>query len=206
MSQIAKCSVILAVMIAAPVYAYERHLSSDSIRTAYFLGAEKNKPTADFLSLYSHGLPMPKTGPHVASIGLETPYVQVVERSEAANYSAQDAEQEFFRKPAAIRVQIQIDLTATYIAFPGASFGSPNPIPDDFWRAFKFQLLQNGAAIPAESRQAQPIYFGEDSTLSGAIVELKYDARQVLSMGVVVRVLTPDGQDIQTGFDLTRLR
>jgi hypothetical protein len=65
---------ILLIAMALPLGAYERHLSSDSIRVAYFLGSASDSRTASFLSPYSRNLPLPKTGPHVANISLETPY------------------------------------------------------------------------------------------------------------------------------------
>ena len=109
-----------------------------------------------------------------------------------------------------VRARIEIDLTPTYVAFPGAGIGSPVAITDDFWRAFKFRLIQNGTEIPAQSRHAEPFYFGSgidgSASVSGAMIELQYAAGKVASDKTVVKVFTPDGQSVETQFDLATLR
>lgn len=206
----ALCISILLVAMALPTGAYERHLASNAIRDAYFLGSAKDNRTSSFLSAYTHSLPRPKSGPHVSTISIETPYAQVIRRSGRLNYSAQDATQDFFGKVPLVRIRIEINLTPTYVVFPGASIGSPVAITDDFWRAFKFQLIQNGAEVPAQSRHAEPLYFGSSidgsASVSGTMIELQYAAGKVASEKTVVKVLTPDGQDVETKFDLAALR
>ena len=67
MARNALCISILLVAMALPLAAYERHLSSNSIRDAYFLGSAKDNRTASSLSAYTHSLPRPKSGAHVST-------------------------------------------------------------------------------------------------------------------------------------------
>jgi hypothetical protein len=72
--------VLLAVAIVLPAFAYEYPLSSTSLRDAYMLGNRKDEHTVEFLAQYQRELPMPETGPHVATISVKTPYAKVVGR------------------------------------------------------------------------------------------------------------------------------
>jgi hypothetical protein len=204
-------SLIFVMMIAVPLFAYEYPLSDTSIREAYFLGAARSGKTANCLAEYSHAVPMPKSGPHVASVTVETPYAQVVEYSSTAiNLSAVDAEQQFLNKPALVRVRVQIDLTATYAPIVSSDANGARLRSPDFWRDFRIKLLQGKKEIPAQSVEGSPIYVANDveggSSLSGAIVKLEYSAHKIASDSTTIEVLTPDGQDVQTEFDLMKLR
>jgi hypothetical protein len=198
-------SVLLVVAIGLPVFAYEYPLSSTSIRDAYILGNRKDEHTAEFFAQYTHHFPIAKTGLYVDEIGLDTPFSQVVERSgSAANYHAQEAEEEFIDKPMIFRVHVQI--FGTPVFSPNAAF---TYVPD-YWRDFKIQFMQD-KEIPSKSVHASLLYppteIGDGITLPiGVRVEFEYDAAQIDDAPATVRVTTPDGQEIESTFDLDRLR
>ena len=204
--------VAFVAMFAAPLFAYEYPLSDTAIRKAYFLGAARNRDTQEFLAQYTHVLPMPKSGPHVAEITLDTPYARIVQYSTTArNFSAVDAVAKFLNAPAMVRVRVRIDLTASYTSIISSDAKGAHLRPDDFWRDFKVKFMQDGTEFPAQRVKGEPIYFGSSpdgggSTLSGAIVWLDYPARHVASNTATVEVLTPDGQHVRSDFDLRRLR
>jgi len=198
-------SVLLIVAIALPGFAYEYPLSSTSIRDAYILGNRKDEHTAQFFAQYTHHFPIAKTGPYVDEIGLDTPFSQVVERSgTAANYHAQEAEEEFLDKPMIFRVHVQI--------FEAPVF-SPNSVfayVPDYWKDFKIQFMQD-KEIPSKSVHASLLYpptdIGDGITLPiGVRVEFDYDAAQIDDAPATVKVTTPDGQEIESTFNLDRLR
>jgi len=198
-------SVLLVVAIGLPVFAYEYPLSSTSIRDAYILGNRKDEHTAEFFAQYTHHFPIAKTGLYVDEIGLDTPFSQVVERSgSAANYHAQEAEEEFIDKPMIFRVHEQI--FGTPVFSPNAAF---TYVPD-YWKDFKIQFMQD-KEIPSKSVHASLLYppteIGDGITLPiGVRVEFEYDAAQIDDAPATVRVTTPDGQEIESTFDLDRLR
>jgi hypothetical protein len=198
-------SVLLVVAIGLPVFAYEYPLSSTSIRDAYILGNRKDEHTAEFFAQYTHHFPIAKTGLYVDEIGLDTPFSQVVERSgSAANYHAQEAEEEFIDKPMIFRVHVQI--FGTPVFSPNAAF---TYVPD-YWKDFKIQFMQD-KEIPSKSVHASLLYppteIGDGITLPiGVRVEFEYDAAQIDDAPATVRVTTLDGQEIESTFDLDRLR
>jgi len=205
---------LLAIALAGlqPALAFEYPLSSDTIREAYFLGKSSAEKRAAFLAKYRRDLPAPATGPDISVVEIQTPFSVVVTRASSAisNYFAPDAEEEFLGKPGVFRVHVEIDLTASYGWQIVGKDGGIRSRPDDFWRDFKIQLTQKGEEIPSQRVDGQPIYdSGEDegTWLAGATVEIEYDPAKIDSATpATVDVFTPDGQDVQTTFDLAELR
>src|SRR5580658_2262942 len=207
-------AVTLGTAITALAFAYP--LSSTAIREAYFLGNRNDEQTADYLSKYAHRFPMPpissisKTGPYVEEIGLETPFTQVVRHSQAAwNYHAPSAVEEFQGKPLPLRVHVDIVLTPSYSPIPDTTGTNLYQWVPDFWNDFKVKFIQDGKEIPARNTRGGPLYAYADfgtPYVTGAGIELEYDPEKIESDPVDIDVLTPDGQKIETTFDLARLR
>ena len=199
-------TILLAGAVALPSLAFDYPMSSSSIRDAYMLGKRKDFRTAEFLAPYTHYLPMPETGPHVATISVETPYAQVVELGQdALNPDVQRAEQEFADKPFPFIVRVGIDMTDTYPGPPPWNPRAPGlPIPD-FQRDFDIQVTQS-KKIPAKSTQVYLLYSDAVANIyqiSGAILELQYDADKIDSYDdVTIKVHTPDDQNLESTFDL----
>lgn len=207
MNQVARSglSILLAALaIAQPGLAYQYPLSSEAIREAYFLGKASSEKKAEFFAKYTHHLPVPKAGPHVAWISVETPFACVVDRVARGplDYHAQDAEQDFLGKPGCFHVRLEIDFTPTY----------PDPkaataVPSDFWRDLKVHLMQR-TKIPPRSVRGQPIYNTEALLgFTGATMRLDYDVKRIdPAAPATIEVDTPDGEHVQTTFDLAKLR
>lgn len=202
--------IAISFAIVQPALALQYPLTSTSIREAYFLGKENGDSLTRFLLPYSHAFPMPKTGPHVAVISLATPFIQILEHSAGtANYSAPAAVEEFSGKSFPLLVRVQIDLTATFLAPTNSKVQTTTqPIPD-FYNDFDIQLIQS-KKIPAKSKSVSLIYSDASANiygLGGAIVELAYDPEKIdPGSDATVIVNTPDGQHIETTFNLAALR
>lgn len=201
---------LLALAITLPTLAYEYPLSDSAIRDAYFLGKSSSDKMSVLFEKYTQRPSIPKKGPHVASVILETPYVGVVEHSrEMLNYSAPAAEKDFLGKPTVFRLRVQIDLTDSYGWQIPSPTGTIRLRPSDFWKDFAVRLVQKDE-IPSKSLRGTPIYsFGGDgfsSVLTGATIELTYDAEKVKSEDIKVEVLTPGGEQVEVTFDLAALR
>jgi len=202
---------LAALLAALPVRAFDYPLSSEAIREAYFLGKADPQKRVEFLAPYTQTPPMPETGPHVASISFETPFVVIVERmAKAPNATTGDAEQEFLGKPGMLRMRVEIDLTTSYSWILSASSSGTRLRSGDFWKDFTIRLTQDGKEIAARSVHGVPLYtFASSDTssqLRGAAVTLTYNAARISSEPADVHVLTPDGQDVTATFDLGRLR
>jgi hypothetical protein len=200
-----------AIVMALPALAYQYPLSSTEIRSAYMLGNRKDSVTTDFLAKYKRDLPMPDSGPHVATVSVETPYTQVVALGESAlNPDVQGAEQELAEKQFPFILRVGVDLTDTY---PGPPPWDPTaaglPVPD-FERDFDIQLVQNNKLIQSKSTQVYLLYSDAVANIyqiSGAIIELRFAADTIDPYDeVTVKVHTPDDQNVETTFDLGHLK
>jgi hypothetical protein len=205
---------LLAITLIAlqPALAYYDPLSSEAIREAYFLGKRNDEQTAAFFTKYVHALPAPKSGPYVSSIGIDTLYAAIVRYVQRApiSYHAEEAEQEFLGKSETFTVFVEIDFTASY-PDPAqfSTYVNGAVLVPDFWKDFKIQLTQD-RKVEAQSVRGGPIYSDypiDQYGLVGAEVELEYDPAKIdPSTPATVDVVTPDGQDVQTTFDLAELR
>lgn len=199
-------------IVTIPLFAYENPLSDTAIRDAYFLGEANNHDTPEFLAQYTHALPMPKAGPHIAAITLDTPCTHIVRYSSTArNFSAVDAAAKSLNAPAMLRVRVRIDLTASYTPIISSDAKGTRLRAGGFWKDFKTKLMQAGTEFEAQQVRGEPIYIGTSpdgggNTLSGVIMFLEYPANHVASDITSVEVLTPDGQMVRSEFDLKKLR
>ncbi|MFY9805430.1 MAG: hypothetical protein WA211_11965 [Candidatus Acidiferrales bacterium] len=200
-----------ALLMALPALAYLCPLSTTDIRSAYLLGNRNDFVTTDFLAPYTHELPMPDSGPHIAKISVETPYSQVVALGAIAlNPDVQLAEQDFAARKFPFILRVGVDLTDTYPGPPPWDPTAPGlPLPD-FERDFEIQLVQHGKVIACESTQVYLLTSDAVANIyqiSGAIIELRFDADKIDPYDeATVRVHTPDGQDVETTFDLGALK
>lgn len=199
--------------IAVQALALSYPLSSTAIRDAYFMGNRNDEQTAEFLSQYIRWFPAPKSGPYIREIGIDTPFSEVVKRTQGRpNFYAPDAVQEFQKQRAvalALRVHVDIFLTPSYSPVPPVSAPEYDQWVPDFWNDFKVTLVQDGVEIPAKCVRGGPIYsYGYDliPLITGARIELTYNPEKIDAEPAQVVVLTPDGQTIETSFNLAKLR
>lgn len=199
---------ILLIGLLAPQFsaAFEHPLRSYSIWEAYLHGARNNEGPA-FLARYAKQLPLPNSGAHVAAVEIRTPYEQVVLRAlqRAVDYSPQQAERDYRAQPDVIVVRVLINLTPTYPYLVNTSQGrhSVQLRPVDFWRDFSIRLIQIKAVTPKKIA-GTPVF--SRSGLTGAEVELDFDAAEVISAPARIEVLMPDGHRVDAEFNLEKLR
>jgi hypothetical protein len=210
-----KTSVLAAMLVAIAgiairALAVSYPLSTTAIRDAYFIGNRNDEQTAEFLSHYVRWFPELKSGPYIRDIGIDTPFSEIVKRTQGRpNLYAPDAVEEFHNKKAPLRIYVDIFLTPTYSPIPQASAPEYYQWVPDFWNDFKVRLVQGETEIPAEYARGGPIYsygHGQIPLVTGARIELTYNPEKVDSEPTQVIVLTPEGQNIQADFDLAHLR
>jgi hypothetical protein len=204
----------LAALLGATLAAgaYERELNPRSLRDAWFLGKDTTFRSQDFYKDYIQTFPVPETGVHVERIEIVTPFKEMADRARTApdGYNPVQAEADYKKEAPPLQVKVRLMLTPD---FPGHTpYDRPihlGPIylrAPDFWREFEFHLEQAGKIEPVAVR-GEPFYSGgEYSLLAGADVYLAYDPANVASRPARVVVKTPDGQEVQAEFDLSKLR
>jgi hypothetical protein len=216
---------ILALVFPAEGFALLVPLTDTAVREAYFLGQRTDQKSADFLNQYRRTLPLPRQGPYVSEIRLLTPYAQVVATSNrhSVGYSAQQAAADYRGRGDITLVQIRIELTATFTyadaqhtAQDLAAELNRHLDPEDFWRAFRFAVLQTadsgaGRTFEPFSVQAEPIYARSNTVAGGGqyigtVISLQYDAANFDSIPARVEVFGPARTNSFIDFDLAALR
>ena len=202
---------LLISIVACTALAYDYPFSSEAIRDAYFLARENADRHAEFLQPYQHNLPMPASGAYVDLVRIQTPFTFLVDEIAAksldfTSYHAQEAEQEFVGKKEPFRVHVEIQFTPTY----------PKPTDTaetlgEFWNDFRVHLKQKNEAQPLKTvgRPFLTVPDGGLATVSGytgAEIDVDYDPKK-LDPGspAIIEVDTPDGQEVETTFDLANL-
>lgn len=202
-----------AGILAAPAFAYDRELSAEAVREAYFLGQRSDESAAVFLNRYVRRLTWPDRGPYISTVSLFTPYAWIAVQSsrKTVGYSAQQAEKDYRAHSDVIHVRVRIEFTPTYNAIDDTKSKDKKRAGEglrirsqDFWRDFRFELSQDAGPVSPLDVQGEPVY-GEGG-LRGAEVWLTYDARKVASEETAVRVTMPGGQQVTAEFDLSALR
>jgi hypothetical protein len=212
------CLLAAALLLPAPSFSMDTPLSEEAVRDAYFLGQHHDQSFSLFLAKYTKLLPMPKTGPDIASISFLTPFALLAQDSNqrTMNYSAQQAEQDHRNQDEVVQIVIQIHLTETYRALiptpTGSRSGSPIGFakrPDDFWKDFEVQVVDKDRTLVPLSSSGDSFYSCDNDggcILSGATVRFEFSAKAFKSDSPTVQVTPPEGDPVSVDFDLSRLR
>ena len=212
------CSLAALLVIPVPSSAFETPLSDTAVREAYFLGQRHDETMARLLEKYSKHLPVPKSGPYIASVTFFTPFAQLVMSSSehSSGYSAQQAEIDHRSQAESVRIVIDIlftDSYGPYIVRPtGSRPGSPTgfvPRPYDFWKDFQVQLFDGDKPIRPFTSSGQPTLSCSDEggcMLVGATIEFEFLAESLPADSVTVQVDPPEGDQVMVDFDLASVR
>jgi hypothetical protein len=196
-------------LIAPTALAFHKHLTSEQVREAYFIGRDQNHREA-FFAAYTHGPQQPNTGPNVQSIEFRTPYEQIALRALDAGdaYFLPDAEQNYVVDPVhEVIVRVLIYENPTY-TFPSAQEDSPEVLA----RLFKYRVSRDGRIlevdhVTAENTISMGAGSGGSGSFAGVDVRLHLDVSQFKSSDpVTIEVTTSGGQTYSTTFDVARLQ
>lgn len=188
----------LLVITSLPANGYEEHLTSESIREAFFLGQRRDEVTARFLASYRHDFALPKQGPHISRVQILTPYAQIVLGSEdgAIQGTVMDAEQEYQARPSFFLVLVRVFATPTY---------SSESQWKEFWQRLSIRVVQGKPLKPNRINYISRRFPGNRGP-GGTDVELRFDAAQIEPAPMIIEVSSPDGQHVEAKFDLGQLK
>jgi hypothetical protein len=211
-------SFLVALCVALPATPFQTPLSEESVRDAYFLGQRNDGTYPSILSKYIKNPAPPKSGPYISSITLKTPFVQLMEYSDAyiGNYSAQKALLDHHGKEEFVLVFVEIQLTDSYgrlIPPPpnwlARSPGAWVPRPSDFWRDFQVHTYNGEQPLSPYDFHGHATYGCArrgPCILTGATLELDFRAESFTSDSAVIQVIPPEGAPVSVDFELTHLR
>jgi hypothetical protein len=208
---------ISALLLCQPLLAIQTPLSDTAVREAYFLGQRRDQSVSDFFAKYAKVLPVPRYGPNISTIRFLTPYAQVVALSgnKSAGYSAQQAERDHHADAETVIVSVDIYLTDSYGPFLAAPTdsrsGSParlTPRSSDFWTDFDVSVSSDSRILSPLDSSGQPIYNCSEygCSLVGATITLTFAACNFPSGSVAVKVVPPEGEEVNADFDLASFR
>jgi hypothetical protein len=189
---------VLSATFALPAWAYDYPLSTQAIRDAYFQGKQEAGLGTDFLAKYTHSIPELKVRPYISRVRIETPFFQVAEHaSRVLNYSAQDAVEDFYGKPAMLRMYLEI------------FYEIDAPLPN----SVRINVTQNRKPITTLSDERTAFSpangeFHEQLHVPnlGEEVTLEFDPAKLDSSTLTIRIDTADGEHTSTELDFQSLR
>ena len=126
------------------------------------------------------------------------------------NSDVQEVEQQFASKEIPFLVRVGVNLTDTYPVPPPSGLPAFAVELPNFQKDFKIEFVQGDKKIDAEDTRVYWLYSDTMSNvyqISGAIIEMQYDNEMIEPYDdATIKVQTPDNQDIETTFDLARLK
>lgn len=211
-------TLLLIFSVSLPASPVNTPLSDEAVRDAYFIGQRHDGTYPGILSNYIKNLPRPKFGPHISSITLKTPFIQLVEYSDhfIGNYNAQQALLDHRDQQEFILIFIAIQLTDTYgrLMPPPPNWRSRSnaalvPRPEDFWRDFRVHIRDGKKLLtPYDFHGHANFDWAPDDALfmTGATLEFDFPAESFPADSVSIDVIPPEGDPVSVDFDLTRIR
>lgn len=205
-SRICALILILCVVFSLNALAFNSFLQPEEVRDAYSLGqSSDHEGLAAFYSQYVHKFSYPANHPviYVMSAEFQTPYEQIVSRSrQIIHYSTFQADEDYRADPGLVIVKVNFSLRLGY--------AGPEPPADEY----KVFVSQAGSIEPRETTSkvtCDPYYSGNyalNTTCQMYMREivLQFDAGQFGPGAASVKIQTPDGQTVQTKFNLNRLK
>jgi hypothetical protein len=210
-------AIALALLLALPALAFNFPLSDEAIREAYFLGQRRDQSMTEFLSRYKRTLPVPDSGPQIASIEFLTPFASLIlVSSQRTNYSAQQAALDHRTREDHVAITIRVQLTKSYGAFVAAPTGPRSGSPTgytlrspDFWKDIDVQVVMDDKTLEPTDFTGEPNYLCGDEggcVLTGATLHLELPAKAFTSDSTFVQIAPPEGPEVSVEFDLAAIR
>jgi hypothetical protein len=196
----------LCALFALNASAIKLSLQPEEVEVAYSLGQSSNhEELRDFLSQYEHDFKYPSNNSiaFVQSVEFQTPYEQIVLRSQKTNqYSKFRASEDYHGNPTLVIVRAVVSLKAGY--------SGPTPPAD----SFKVSVSQANAIEPRNVTSnvlCDPSNYADTPTVVDCLaytreILLQFDASQFAHGNATVKVTLPYGQPMETKFNLDKLK
>jgi hypothetical protein len=196
----------LCALLSLNALAFSSSLQPEEVRNAYSLGQSSNhEELAEFYSQYLHKFAYPVNHPvvYVQSVEFQTPYEQIVTRAQQTiHYSKFQADEDYRANPGLVIVKIEIALRLNY--------AGPIPPEEDF-KAFVSQARRiephkSTNTVTCDPYSATGYPANTNCEVYTREIVLQFDAEQFAPGYANIKVQTPDGQTIQTKYNLDKLK
>lgn len=196
----------LCSVLSLNALAFNASLQPEEVRDAYSLGQSSNhEELTNFYSQYVHKFRYPGNNPvvYVMSAEFQTPYEQIVSRSQQTiHYSKFQADDDYRANPGLVIVKVEFSLRLNY--------AGPEPRADGF-KVFVSQARSIETRKIANTVTCDP-YYSTNYALNTNCqsytreIVLQFDAGQFGPGAANIKIQTPDGQTVQTRFNLDKLK
>jgi hypothetical protein len=218
------CRLLVVLLLAQPLLAFQSPLSDESLREAYFLGQRRDGALEKLAESYSRRFTPPQTGPYISTVILATPFLIAAQSSskQTSNYSAQQAAADHRDAgEETVQVTVEIQLTDSYSQFlpakpaahrSGQRSESPAGLvlrSGDFWKGFEVHLHNGDRVLQPSAVDGRPNYRCDEHggcILTGATLRYDFRADAFASDSASITVDPPEGPSVTGEFDLPRLR
>ena len=208
-SRIGGIVLVTTALVSLNALAFNSDLQPQQIEEAYSLGQTSNhEELAAFLKEYKHDYQYPPDHPDVfvQSIEFQTPYEQIVLRSQAggARYERSQAEEAYRANPELVIVRAVFSLRVHY--------AGPIPSAD----SFEVRVSQSKSVEPRKmtstvlcdpySQITYPYSVNRDCQVYSRELLLQFDASQFAPGRTTIKVSLPNGQVLETKYNLEKLK
>ncbi|HMD32111.1 MAG TPA: hypothetical protein VKG84_09380 [Candidatus Acidoferrales bacterium] len=197
-----------AILLSSPpLRGYDKHLTENDVREAYFFGQRHDQSVGQFFNRYERKTSGEGSDPHVRAIGIRTPYSSVVLRSygNGNTYHEQRAQRDYAAKANLFEVAVWVNVPFDFPVNPKDP--SLSRAANEIAKLFKVELTQGETAVPVKfTMPALPEAQTEGGNITGVQIYIEYDVRDVASAPAHVRVTGPEGLTAAADFDLSTLR
>jgi len=193
----------LCAVLSLNALAFNSFLQPEEVRDAYSLGQSSNhEEIANFYSQYVHKFRYPANNPvvYVMSAEFQTPYEQIVSRSQQTiHYSKFQANDDYRANSDLVIVKVEFSLRLNY--------AGPIP-PADGFKVFVSQARSIEPDKTTNTATCNPYDIGANTDCQTYVREilLQFDAGQFGPGAANIKIQTPDGQTVQTKFNLDKLK
>jgi hypothetical protein len=196
----------LGALLSFNALAFNSSLQPEEVREAYSLGQTTNhEELADFFKQYTHSFPYPPDHPDAfaQSVEFQTPYEQIVLRTlRATRYSKFQADEDYQANSGLVIVRVVVALKLNY--------AGPVPPADSFkvvvsqTKPIEPEKMTNTVTCDPFSATASP--GNTDCSPYTREILLTFNAEQFAPGKAKVKVVLPQGQPLETTYNLDKLK
>ena len=196
----------LCALLSLNALAFNSLLQPEEVQEAYSLGQTTNhEELADFFKQYERNFKYPADSPvaYVQSVEFQTPYAQIVRRTQrTTGYSKFQADEDYRANSRRVIVRVVVSLKTSY--------SGPLP-PADSFQVVVSQAKRIEPQNVTGTVLCNPYNPYDTPTAANCVaytreILLQFDAKKFAPGSATVKVVLPYGQSLETKYNLDKLK